>query len=91
MGPLAGLIADEQIQPTVVVVVGKGCCVGRVQGEQAGAPRHVRKGAVAVIAQQRVWHAALFPHPSTAQNEQIDIAVVVVVGLLEIDPSYLTV
>ena len=65
--------------------------MGWVQGEQAGAPCHVHKSAVAVIAQQRVWHAAFFPHPSTAQNEQIDIAVVVVVGLFEIDPPYLTV
>ena len=91
VGTLAGLIADEQIQPAVVVVVGKGRCMGRVQREQSGTPRHIRKSAVAVVAQQGVGHTALFPHPSPAQNEQIDIAVVVVVGLFEVDPSYLTV
>ena len=42
---------------------------------------HVREGAIAVIAQERVRVSSLAGHPSAPQNQDVRISIVVVIGL----------
>ncbi len=81
------LVSDVDIDPAVVVVVGPG---RRVGGEHAvgetGRPGHVGEHAGAVVAQQRVAHRDL---PATAMDEQVEIAVVVVVGVAGVEAAQL--
>ena len=66
------VVDDEEIEEAVVVVVQPARGDGPFAAGDAGARRHVVESAVAAIAQQLV--------ASHAGNEQIDVAVVVVVG-----------
>ena len=49
--------------------------------------RETALGVAAVVAQQRVGMAAGVAPPGAAQNQHVGIAVVVVVGLDEIEPT----
>ena len=53
---------------------------------EPGLGRHVRECAVAVVTQQRI---ANWPFPPAAHHEQIEVSVVVVVGLDQVDASQL--
>ena len=82
------LVAHEQIDPAVVVVVGPRRRVRAVRAlvEQAGGAGHVREGPVVVVAQQRVAHRIL---PAAAVHVDVEPAVVVVVGVRDVDAARL--
>ena len=46
-------VADEQVQPAVIVVIKPGRRLCRMKAQQAGLLGHIVKRAVAVVAQQR--------------------------------------
>ena len=81
------LVADEQIDEAVVVDVGprRRLRAGGRAG-QAARDRHVGERAVAVVAEQRL---ALRRLPPAAQHEHVLAAVVVVVGLQQVQPAEL--
>ncbi len=83
----AGLVADEDVEPAVVVEVGHGGGVGGVGGEQAGCFGDVVEGAVAVVAQEGEGVAALLAPPASAEDEDVGVAVVVVVGEDEVEAA----
>ncbi len=85
------LVPDEKIEPAVVVEVGEGGRLRGVLAVDAGRNRDVLEGAVAAIAQQRVGDASLLGEPSAAQHEDIGMAVVVVVGVEQVEPADLAV
>ena len=80
-------MSDKQIQQAVVVDIGPGSRMGWVVIEQTRLSCDVGKGAVAVIAQQRGRKPALVMKPGAAQNERIDTAVIVVIGLDHIEST----
>jgi hypothetical protein len=85
----AFLVADEQIEQAIAVDVGPGRGL-RAGGWLCQSARHGNVGerAIAVVPQQRLalWHL-----PSSAQQQNVLAAVVVVVGLHHIQPAQLTI
>ena len=81
------LVADVEVDPAVVVVVGPRRRVRREHAVgEAGGLGHVGEYAVTVVAQQRVAHRNL---PAAAVDEQVEIAVVVVVGVAGVQAAEL--
>ena len=83
----AVLVADKQVHEPVVVDIGPHRRL-RAGGRPGQAARlcDVGERAVAVVAQQRL---ALGDHPRAAQGEDVEAAVVVVVGLHDVQPAEL--
>src|SRR5688572_3556645 len=80
-------VADEQIEKAIVVDIGPGRGLRAGQHlRQSARDRHVGKGAVAVVAQQRL---ALRHLPPAAQHQNVEMAVVVVVGLQDVQAAEL--
>ena len=74
------LTGDEQVEPAVIIVIGPGRRIGIDRLQQAGFGSHVGEAAIAVIAQQRGPDRVR--KPSAARDEDVEAAVVVVVGLI---------
>ena len=77
------LVGHEQVEPSVVVVVGKGRGMRAVDGagETCGLG-HVGEGVVGVLVEQGVADREL---PAPAHHEKVEATVVVVVGLGDVD------
>ena len=85
---VVGFVADVEVEVAVVVVVGPGRGLRRVvDGRQAGREGHVGERAVAVVVQQRVGMPPVAAEPAAAQDQDVGGAVVVVVGLDEVEPA----
>ena len=83
----AVLISHEQVQPPVVVDVGPdGGLRARRRPRHTAGDGDVGEGPVAVVAQQRL---ALRQLPSATQHQDVETAVVVVVGLQDVQPAEL--
>src|SRR5439155_16836522 len=82
---VARFVADIEIEKTIVIEVGPGSAVGIDGIHQAGFAGHVGEGAVAVVAEQSRPYGVL--QPGAARNKQVQEAIVVVVGLDEIEPA----
>jgi hypothetical protein len=81
------LVADEQIEPAVVVEIEPRHRMRRIdRAGEACLARHIGESAIAVVAQQRVAHRDL---PAAAMDEEIEMAVVVVVGLRGVEAAQL--
>jgi len=82
-----GFVADEEVEMAVVVVVEPSGRLRGIEAEEAGFLGDVGEGAVAVVAEERVGIAAHVGEPGAAEDEDIDEAVVVVVGLDQVEPA----
>lgn len=80
-------VADEEVEVAVVVEVGPGGGLGGAEGEEAGADGDVFKGAVAAVVEEREGVFAEAAPPGTAEDEEVGVAVVVVVGGDEIEAA----
>ena len=78
------LVADEEVEPAVAVVIGPRAGLGRVLGIESGFARDVGEDA-AIVAQQRVGEG--LDEPAAAEDEDVRVAVVVVVGVDEVEPA----
>ncbi len=88
---VVGFVADVEVEVAVVVVVCPRRGLGRIVDRcQAGGEGHVREGAVAVVVQQRVGDTPVAAEPAAAQDQQVGGAVVVVVGLHQVEPPVQT-
>ena len=74
------LAGDEEVEPAIVVVVGPGRRVGIERLVQPGLGRHVGESSAAVVAEQRGPDRVR--QPRAARDEQVEAAVVVVIGLV---------
>ena len=78
-------VADEEVEPAVVVVIGPDRGMGATDGAaEARLGGDVGERPVAVVAQQGVAHREL---PAAAHHEEVEPAVVVVVGLHDVDAA----
>ena len=84
MGPLAErFVADEEIEQPVAVEVRPARGLARMHGPQkTRLLRHILERAVTSVPQQGV--DLPLDQPTAAQDENIEIAVVIVVGLHEV-------
>ena len=83
----ADLGGDEQVEKPVIIVIGPGSGDGIRRGHEASLPGNVGESAVAVVAQQARPHG--MRGPSAPNDEEVQEAVVVVIGLDEIKSSVL--
>jgi hypothetical protein len=75
----------KNIQPAVVIKIGPGGGLGGMKKQQAAGYGYIGKSAIAIIAQQRTWLVAkAIGKPCAAQHKQIDIAIVIIIGLLNV-------
>ena len=82
------LDADVEVDVAVVVVVGPGAGLRREeQLVDAGREGDVEEPAAALVAQQRAGLPAARRQPGAAQDEDVEIAVVVVVGLHHVEAA----
>ena len=88
-----GLVADEEVEPAVVVVVGPDADLGRSEAENARLLRGLDESDVAtcrtVIAQERVRQQAGVAQPAAAQHQDVEAAVVVEVGVGDVESAQL--
>ena len=85
---ITALVADVEVDVAVVVVVGPAGGLGRVVNlGETRLERHVGEAGSAVVSQQRVGVAARSAEPPATQNEHVEVAVVVVVGVLHVEPA----
>jgi hypothetical protein len=86
-------VADVEVEPAIAVVVGPSGGLRRIRRiRQAGGGGDVEEApalAGEVVAQQRVAHHAAVVHPAAAQDEQIRPAVVVEVGVHQVETAEL--
>jgi hypothetical protein len=81
------LVADEQVEPAVVVEVRPRRRLGGVLVEEPRGLRDVLEAALSEVAQQRVGVASGLAEPPAAHDVQIQVAVVVVVGVVEVQAA----
>ena len=74
------LASDEQVDPAVVIIIAPACGDGIDGGEQSGLLGDVAEAPITVISQERGPHRPV--DPGSARNENIQPAVIVVVGLI---------
>ena len=84
---VGGFVADVEVEIAIEVVVAPGGGLGWVVVfPQAGCKGRVEEGAITRIPQQGIGVLTVFAEPSPAQDEQVEVAVVVVVGLDQVEP-----
>ena len=89
--PPRRFIADIQIEVAVVVVVAPGCRLTRVVHlAEPRIERHIGEGPVTVVPQQGVGMPAEIAKPRTSQDEEVHVAIVVVIGLDDVQASVQT-
>ena len=83
---VGGFVADVEVEVAIEIVVAPGGGLGWVVVlPQAGGKGRIEEGASTRIPQQRIGVLAVFAEPSPAQDEQVEAAVVVVVGLHQVE------
>ncbi len=75
-----GFVADEEIEPSVIIIVGPGSRLRGVQRHEACLFGDVFEGAIAVVLEQGHRVFPVFAPPTAAENQHIGMAVVVVVS-----------
>jgi hypothetical protein len=81
------LVADEQVEPAVAVVVKPYRCSRRAKPEEPGLHRDIGEGAVAVVAHQRDGIMSLGGEPRAPQDKDVHQAVVVVVARDQVEAA----
>ncbi len=80
-------VSHEQVDPPVVVVVGPGAGLRRMERQEPGLLGDIVERPVAAVAQERVGEPALLAEPRAAQDEHVEVAVVVVVRMHRVEPA----
>ena len=80
-------VADEQVDPAVVVEIRPGGRLGGMKREHTSRIGDVFKGAVAVVAQQGVGMLTFGSEPGPAQDEDIGKTIVVEVGMTAVQTA----
>ena len=83
-------IAHEQVHPTIVVKISPGRRLGRVQGEQTGLFGSVDECSISLVVQQRVGIAPKRAEPGPAQDQDVGVAIVVVVCQARVQSTHNT-
>ena len=83
-------VAHEQVHPTIVVKISPSRGLGRVQGEQTGLCGSVDECSIPLIVQQRVGIAPNRAEPGTAQDQDVGVAIVVVVCQARVQSTHNT-
>src|SRR6266568_907730 len=80
-------VALEEIQPAIAVVIEPDASLGGMTPQKPRLFGHIGEGAIAVVAQQRAGNPALFVEPSSALDPNVKEPVVIIVGLLDVQPA----
>ena len=83
------LVADEQVEPAVVVVVPPRAGLRRVEAQDSRLFGDVLECPIAVVAQERVRVPSPLLHPAAPQHEDVRITVIVVVGVDDVQAARL--
>ena len=86
-GWFCSFVADEKIEPAVVVVIEPDGGLGRVKAEQPRFLGDIIECPIAVVAQKRVGMATAFPTPGAAQNQDIRKTIIVVISLHDVESA----
>ena len=88
---LAEHVGDVEVLQAIVVVVAPGCRLTRVVHlAEPRIERHIGEGPVTVVPQQGVGMPAEIAKPRTSQDEEVHVAIVVVIGLDDVQASVQT-
>ena len=82
-----GFVADEQVDPAVVVEVQPGGGLGGVKTQQTGFLGYVVEGAVSVVAEEGIGVVALFLKPGAPKHQHVEVSIVVVVRLHQVQAA----
>src|SRR5262245_22808583 len=72
-------MSDEQVEPAVAIEIQPGGALRGVKRKQTGGLGDIFERSIAAIPQERFGMPPLFPHPGSAQDEDVQVPVIVVV------------
>ena len=84
---IGGFVSDEEVEPSVAVEVEPAGGLGGMEREEARLLGDIGEGAVAVVPQEGIGDAPELHEPGAPQDPDVGAAVVVVVGLHQVEAA----